>query len=161
MNNDFEEFYDNWMITTGEKISPCIVVNELIECIRKKYPEKATKENDETYGRLYDKALAMQQKIAMMQYAVSNYHKSKKDFESTQNMDIPALYGMGKTKIIFYLESAIVFARNALDVGAYIYSNILLNCRKDSFNELCKKIEKNDDPTIVLYMNRLGNLLQY
>ncbi len=73
----------------------------------------------------------MQQKLAMMQYAIHNYHLAKTDFESTQNMTIPALYGMGKTKILFYVESAIVFARNSLDVSACIYSDILLNRRED------------------------------
>jgi hypothetical protein len=32
-----------------------------------------------------------------------------------------------------------------LDVSACIYSDILLNHREDSFNELCKKIDKKED----------------
>ena len=144
-DSDFEMIYDDWMVTSGEKINPIILAEELVTYIDQKYPQNISDEIDESYNRFYDKALAMQQKLAMMQYAIHNYHLVKADFESTQNMIIPALYGMGKTKILFYVESAIVFARNSLDVSASIYSDILLNRREDSFNELCKKIDKQDD----------------
>ena len=144
-DSDFEMIYDDWMVTSGEKINPIILAEELVTYIDQKYPQNISDEIDETYNRFYDKALAMQQKLAMMQYSIHNYHLVKADFESTQNMIIPALYGMGKTKILFYVESAIVFARNSLDVSATIYSDILLNRREDSFNELCKKIDKQDD----------------
>ena len=143
--SDFEMIYDDWMITSGEKINPFIIAEELVKYIDMKYPENISETNDNSYNYFYDKAIAMQQKLAMMQYAVNNYHLAKKDFESTQNMTIPALYGMGKTKILFYVESTIVFARNALDVSASIYSDILLNHREDSFNTLCKKIDKQED----------------
>jgi len=138
-DSDFEMIYDDWMVTSGEKIDPNIFAEELVTYIDKKYPEHISDEIDNSYNHFYDKALAMQQKLAMMQYAIYNYHLAKADFESTQNMIIHALYGMGKTKILFYVESAIVFARNTLDVSASIYSDILLNRREDSFNELCKK----------------------
>lgn len=54
----------------------------------------------------------------MMLYAKDKFIEVKEDFESTHNMDIPAFYGMGKTGLLFYFESMIVFARNALDVAA-------------------------------------------
>lgn len=144
-DSDFEMIYDDWMVTSSEKIDPKIFAEELVTYIGQKYPENISEEIDNTFDHFYDKALAMQQKLAMMQYAIYNYHLVKADFESTQNMTIPAFYGMAKTKILFYVESAIVFARNSLDVSACIYSDILLNRREDSFNELCKKIEKQED----------------
>lgn len=155
-NSDFDMIYDDWMIITKEEIKPNIIVAELVKAIDKKYPENKNDETDEAYNHLYSKALVMQQKMAMLQYAVFHYQEAKKDFESTQCMNIPALYGMGKTKILFYVEAAIVFARNLLDVGAHIYSDILLDCREDSFNKLCKKIAKQTDPVFTEFKNKLA-----
>lgn len=143
-HSDFEMLYDDWMVTTSEKINSIIFAEDLVTYIEQKYPQNNC-DNAESYNHFYDKALAMQQKFAMMQYAIHNYHLAKADFESTQNMTFPALYGLAKTKILFYVESAIIFARNTLDVSTSIYSDILFNCREDSFNKLCKKIDKQDN----------------
>ena len=143
-HSDFEMLYEDWMVTSSEKINSIIFAEELVTYIEQKYPQNNCK-NTESYNHFYDKALAMQQKLAMMQYAIHNYYLAKADFESTQNMTIPSLYGMGKTKILFYVESAIIFARITLDVSANIYSDILFNCREDSFNKLCKKIDIQDN----------------
>ena len=80
----------------------------------------------------------------------------KTDFESTQNMDIPALYGVAKTKILFYVESTIIFGRNTLDVVASVYSDILLSRREDSFNSLCKKISKQDNDSFNELKNQIA-----
>ena len=48
--------------------------------------------------------------------------------------------------ILFYFESMIVFARNALDVAAYVYSDILFGQRKDSYNDVIQKVKKTNDP---------------
>ena len=60
-------------------------------------------------------------------------------------MDFPALYGVSKTMMLFYFESMIIFARNALDVAAYVYSDLLFDTRKDSFNDVIKKVKKSAD----------------
>lgn len=101
--------------------------------------------NDENFEHMYDKALATHQKLAMMQFAKSKLEEVILDFESTQNMDVPALYGMSKTMILFYFESMIIFARNALDVAAYVYGDLLFGTRVDSFNKLIKKVKTSDD----------------
>ena len=97
------------------------------------------------WSALYDKALAVHQKIAMMSYAKEKFLEMREDFESTQNMSIPALYGMGKTVLLFYFESMIVFARNVLDVVAFVYSDLFFEQRMDSFNKFMKKVKKSED----------------
>lgn len=62
-----------------------------------------------------------------------------------QNMESPALYGMGKNKILFFLESMIVFVRNALDIAATIYSDLFFDKRMDSFNDFSKRIIRSDN----------------
>lgn len=39
----------------------------------------------------------------------------------------------------------IIFARNALDVAAYVYGDLLFGTRVDSFNKLIKKVKTSDD----------------
>lgn len=39
----------------------------------------------------------------------------------------------------------IIFARNALDIAAYVYEDILFNIRIDSFNKLIKKVRTSND----------------
>lgn len=141
----FDMFYDDWMITGNIKIEKNLLGMDLAHFIEKKYPENTGDETDEKYTLFYNKALALQQKIVMMQYAKANYFIAKADFESTQNMTIPAFYGMGATGILFYIETIVVLARNALDISASIYSEILLNTKNDSFNDLSKKILKGDN----------------
>lgn len=62
----------------------------------------------------YVKALVVQQKLSMIMFVEYNFHKAKAEFEVTQNMEIPALYGMGRKMILFYFEIMVVFAWNAL-----------------------------------------------
>lgn len=142
---DFEMFYDDW--TTGEKINleEILIGEELALLADKKYPEGTSDEIDERYNTLYYKALALQQKIVMLQYARLNYHQAKTDFELTQNMTIPAFYGLGATKVLFFVETMIILARNALDVSSSVYSQILFDKRKDSFNDFSKEIMKKED----------------
>lgn len=52
---------------------------------------------------------------------------------------------MAKTQMLFYFESMIIFARNALDIAAYVYGDILFNIRIDSFNKLIKKVRTSND----------------
>lgn len=47
--------------------------------------------------------------------------------------------------MLFYFESMIIFARNALDIAAYVYGDILFNIRIDSFNKLIKKVRTSND----------------
>ena len=42
----------------------------------------------------------------------------------------------------------ILFARNALDVAATVYSKLILNRRTDSYNEFSKRILSSDDPLL-------------
>lgn len=65
-----------------------------------------------------------------------------KKFETTQNMNFPALFGTDRTKILFYIESTVLLARNVLDVAATFFARLLLNRRTDSFNDLSKRLLK-------------------
>lgn len=150
-DSDFDMFYDNWMTTEEVKLNEITLGKDLALLVDRKYPEGISDEIDERYNFLYNKALALQQKIVMIQYAEECYHHSKTEFELTQNMKFPAFYGMGASKILFYVESIIIFARNALDVSASVYSDLLLDKRLDSFNSLSKNILNDND-------NRFGDL---
>ena len=146
--DEFSMLYDEWTSCKIEKIEKNFTAKELSLLAEIKYPEEGCKEKDEKFDFLYDKALAVHQKIAMMLYAKNKFIEMKEDFESTQNMDIPAFYGMGKTGLLFYFESMIVFARNALDVAAFVYSDLFFNQRMDSFNKFMKKVKKSEDPLL-------------
>lgn len=141
---EFEMLYDDWMILDCVEIKKNNIAKELSKCIELKYSSKKdTVTTDDDYY-LYNKVLTLHQKIAMMQFAECNFHNEKYNFESSQNMDIPAFYGMGKTTILFYIESMILFARNALDISATICSDLIFEKRTDSFNEFSKWIMKSD-----------------
>lgn len=101
--------------------------------------------NDENFEHMYDKALTTHQKLAMMQFFKSKLEEVILDLESTQNRDVPVLYGISKIMILFYCESMIIFARNALDVETYVYGDLLFGTRVDSFNKLIKKVKTSDD----------------
>lgn len=112
-------------------------------CIDKAF--KKNKINEEQYERLLDKALICHQKMNMIYYGREKAEEVYVDFELVQNMDIPALFGEDKTKLLFYTENMILSARSALDVATYIFSQVLLNKRIDSFNNFAKAILKSKD----------------
>ena len=146
--DEFDMLYDDWMSCKIKKIERNFTAKEFVALAEIKYPKDQSKEIDEKFDFLYEKALAAHQKIAMMMYAKSKFLEIQEDFESTQNMDILALYGMGKTELLFYLESMIIFARNALDIVAYIYSDLFFDQRMDSFNKFVKKIKKSESSVL-------------
>lgn len=142
--DEFSMVYDDWMVFEKINIEKTYVAKEIALLAQIKYPRDMSVEFDEKFDYLYDKSLATHQKLAMMMYAQSMLLKVRSDFESTQNMTLPALYGQGKTKILFYFESMIVFARNALDVAASAYSDLLYK-RTDSFNKFVKWVKNCGD----------------
>lgn len=143
--DEFSSVYDEWMIYKPVEIEKNFTAKDMVILAKMKYPNGQCKEKDENFDFLYEKALAAHQKIAMMMYAKSKFLETQKEFESTQNMDVPVLSGIGKTALLFYFESMIIFARNVLDVSAYIYSDLLWNQRMDSFNKFLKKLKKSED----------------
>lgn len=104
-----------------------------------------SKINEEQYERLFNKAITCHQKMNMIYYGREKAEEVRANFESEQNMEVPALFGMYKTKLLFYTESMILSARSALDVAAYFFSHFLLNTRKDSFNDFSKVILNSRD----------------
>lgn len=162
--NEFDSMFDDW--TTEESIDVEVdsaakyLAKDMMKYVSAKYPASGDDEIKETYYHLFDKALAMQQKLYMMFYAKSKLLIAKHDFEMTQNMNYPALYGLGKTAILFYLESIIIFARCALDTSATIYSDLLFDRRDDSFHSFSKRVIKSDNPSLKelkLYYSELAS----
>lgn len=145
---DFDMIYDDWMIIETLDIKKSDVIKDMFKYVELKYSQLTDEESEKEYDYFLQKALAAHQKLAMMYFAEYNIHNVKSDFESTQNMEIPALYGVGKTQLLFYVESMILFARNALDVAATVYSKLILNRRTDSYNEFSKRILSSDDPLL-------------
>lgn len=145
---DFDMIYDDWMIIGTLDIKKSDVIKDMFKYVELKYSQSTDEESEKEYDYFLQKALAAHQKLAMMYFAEYNIHNVKSDFESTQNMDIPALYGVGKTRLLFYVESMILFARNALDAAATVYSKLILNRRTDSYNEFSKRIFSSDDPLL-------------
>lgn len=146
MPYDFDMIYDDWMVFGTLDIKKSNAIKEMFDCVILKYANSDDDESNKEYNYLLQKALAAHQKLAMMYFAEFNIHEAKTDFEGTQNMNCPALYGLGRTQILFYVESMILFARNALDIAATIYSKLILNRRIDSFNDFSKRIMASDNP---------------
>jgi hypothetical protein len=149
MRSDFDMIYDDWMVFGTIDIKKSNAIKEMFECVALKYEHLDDDESNREYDYLLQKALAAHQKLAMMFFAEYNIHEAKSNFESTQNMTCPVLYGVGRTQILFYVESMILFARNALDVAATIYSKLILERRSDSFNDFSKRIIDADNPLFV------------
>lgn len=145
---EFSMLYDEWTSCKIEKIEKNFTAKELMLLAELKHPQEECKKNYEQFDFLYDKALAVHQKIAMMLYAKNRFIEIKEDFESTQNMNVPAFYGMGKTGLLFYFEGMIIFARNVLDVAAFVYSDLFFDQRIDSFNKFMKKVKESEDPLL-------------
>lgn len=87
----------------------------------------------------------------MMCYAYDKALKALHDFEVTQNMEFPALYGNDEVEISFYTESMIIFARTALDVIATVLSQVIYDKREDSFNKFSKKIKGDINDNISVF----------
>lgn len=144
---ELQHVYDNWM---GESIPQSNATYEMMDCLDTKYSDlinlvsdsKIDDSIDDTkeYQYLSAKVTACHQKLNMMQYAKKNAIECRREFETTQNMCFPSLFGVDKTKILFYAESTVLFARNALDIAATFFSKLLFNKRMDSFNDLTKRL---------------------
>lgn len=152
--DEFNMMYDDWMTDGYLEIRKTYVARDMLQCVEKKYSDTEDEETKKKFDWLHDKALAAHQKLSMMMFAEYNFRKAKAEFEGTQNMEVPALYGMGRTMLLFYFESMVVFARNALDVAAAIYCDLLFDKREDSFNKFSKQVMKSSDLS-------LENLKQY
>lgn len=154
---DFDMIYDDWMIMGTLEMKKSNVIKDMFSYVQLKYSQSNDEESEKEYNYLLQKALAAHQKLAMMYFAEYNIHDVKSDFESTQNMECPALYGIGKTQILFYVESMILFARNALDVAATVYSKLIFNKRTDSYNEFSKRVISSNNSSLTELKTYLEN----
>ena len=154
---DFDMIYDDWMIMGTLEIKKSNVIKDMFAYVQLKYSQSNDEESEKEYNYMLQKALAAHQKLAMMYFAEYNIHDVKSAFESTQNMECPALYGVGKTQILFYVESMILFARNALDVAATVYSKLIFNKRTDSYNEFSKRVISSNDSSLTELKTYLEN----
>lgn len=102
-------------------------------------------QNNERYNILMNKVYVCHQKINMMWYGKAQALEALNDFEVTQNMTFPALFGRDEMRLLYNTESMILFARTALDAAAYVFSDIIFNSRKDSFNDFYKSIDRSED----------------
>ena len=146
--DEFDSMFDDWMYEEDVNIEPFSAVKDLMSIVSAKFSHSLSNGENEQYDHFISKALAAQQKLIMMFYAKQKALEARSSFESTQNMDFPSLYGLGKTALLFYLESIIVFARNSLDVIATIYGFWVYHKRFDSFNKFSKKILNESNPTL-------------
>lgn len=91
-------------------------------------------------------------KLCMMDYAGIQAIGAESDFISTQNREFPCLIWEDEIKILYHLESMIMFGRSALDIAAYLFSSFLIKpygeVRFDSFNKLSKHISRSDDESL-------------
>lgn len=115
--------------------------------------------DDETKIYLKEKAVICHQKIKMMLFAEINAMKKLNEFEATQNMEFPCLFGDDETVLLYHTESMILFARNALDVAATIFHSVVFHERNDSFNKFAKKISRDQSENFVclkMYIREIG-----
>lgn len=143
MFDDFDMISADWMSDINIKKS--YAARTILKCIKFKYSGNDDKDIKEKVNYLYNKVLTVHQKLTMMMFAEYHIKKAKNDFECKQNMDVPAFYGLDCTSILFYVESMIVFARNALDVAASVYNDLIFEKRSDSFNDFSKRILKSEE----------------
>lgn len=147
---ELQHIYDDWM---DENIPQSNVPYEMMDCLDAKYSgqirpafvfrsDEDSSDIEKEYYYLRDKIVVCHQKLNMMQYARRNAIECRQEFETTQNMNFPALFGTDRTKILFYIESTVLLARNVLDVAATFFARLLLNRRTDSFNDLSKRLLK-------------------
>lgn len=103
----------------------------------------------ETKIYLKEKAVICHQKIKMMLFAEKCAIDNLNEFEISQNMEMPCLFGDDKITLLYHTESTILFARNALDVVATIFHYIAFHERNDSFNKFAKKILKDESDKFI------------
>lgn len=125
----------------GRKIISCFV--ELIEkCKIDQKKEELLHSKIENYSR----------KLCMMDYAGEQVIIAENDFMATQNRECPCLIWEDEIKILYHLESMILFGRSALDVAAYLFSSFLIKpyggVRYDSFNKFSKQISSSKDDNL-------------
>lgn len=145
--DELEHIYGEWM---GEDIPQSKATYEMMDFLESRCDNVVKPklfhryddltEEEKEYLHLSAKIVACHQKLNMMQFARKHAIESRKEFETTQNMCCPALFGVDRTQILFYTESVVLFARNALDIAATFFAKLLLNVRTDSFNDLTKKL---------------------
>lgn len=112
--------------------------------------------------RLCNKVDNYCKKLTMVHYASIQARAELREFESTENMEFPCLIWEYETKVLYHLEAMILLARSALDLAAYVCSNLLINKRNDSFNSFIRTIDKINSSTkqaeaIKNYFNTLNN----
>lgn len=145
---ELQHIYEDWM---GEDIPQSNATYEMMDCLDAKYSDcidtssfrlidDSTSDDEREYYHLRSKVTACHQKLNMMQYARKKAIECRCEFETTQNMCCPALFGVEKTQILFYAETTVLLARSALDIAAPFFSKLLFGNRTDSFNDLSKKI---------------------
>lgn len=125
----------NLMADYGDVIPKIQIAHTLFNII-----EYNTRIDDETKTYLKDKAIVCHQKLKMMLFAEKCALEHLREFEITQNMEMPCLFGDDKTLLLYHTESTILFARNALDVVATIFDYVVFGKKSDSFNGFTKKI---------------------
>lgn len=103
----------------------------------------------ETKIYLKEKAVICHQKIKMMLFAEKCAIENLNEFEISQNMEMPCLFGDDETTLLYHTESTILFARNALDVVATIFHHITFHERCDSFNKFTKKVLKDKSDNFI------------
>ena len=111
--------------------------------------EHNTSIDTETKINLKEKAVICYQKIKMMLFAEKCAIENLNEFEVSQNMEMPCLFGDDETTLLYHTESTILFARNALDVVATIFHCIAFHERNDSFNKFTKKILKDENDKFI------------
>jgi hypothetical protein len=122
---------------------------------------KMDKEKEEL---LYSKVENYSRKLCMMDFAGEQAIVAERDFISTQNRECPSLIWEDEIKILYHLESMILFGRSALDIASYFFSSFLIKPygkkRLDSFNKLSKYIEKSNDESLLKLKQLLKDLGQ-
>lgn len=119
--------------------------------------------NNKEEELLHSKIQNYSRKSCMMDYAGVQALEAERAFISTQNRSFPCLIWEDEIKILYHLESMILFGRSSLDIAAYLFSSFLIKpygtvCF-DSFNKLSKYIGKSNDENLCklkAFLNDLG-----
>jgi len=118
--------------------------------------------NEEKLESIDNKILNTCRKLYMFHMAGLMSLKTEKEISIKQNRECIFLIWEDEINLLYNLESMILFSRSALDLGAYIFSILLLepygNCRKDSFNDFSKELLKSENQNLKPLKEKLQEL---
>ena len=115
--------------------------------------------SDDIFFLIKSKLEQSSRKLCMMWHASREALKAESDFYSRTIKDAPALFGEDAIIVHYHLESMILLARSAMDIGSTTFGWTLPDPfpkrQYDSFNKVVKEIQKNNEDGLGAFVKNL------